>query len=243
VLSIVGIGPGNLDLLTQRAYRALKTSEVIAGYKRYVRLLADLTSGKEVISTGMTQEVDRVRAAIDKAREGRRVCLISSGDPGIYGMAGLVLEILGKEEKEGIRIEIIPGVTALSGCASRLGAPLMHDFAVISLSDLLTDLKLIELRVLYAARADFVIAFYNPQSKKRTAPIRRAWQILLRHKPPRTPVGIVRNCERGAEEVIITTLEKMPSYKKIDMVTMIIVGSSRTYVKDGQMITPRGYRL
>ncbi len=229
--------------MTQRAYSALKASDVIAGYRTYVELLGDLTCGKEVVSTGMTQEVDRAKAAIDKAKEGKRVCLISSGDPGVYGMAGLVLELLGKEEKGKVRIEIIPGVMALSACASRLGAPLMHDFAVISLSDLLTDLKLIERRVLAAAKADFVIAFYNPQSKKRTVPLKRAWQILSKHKPLNTPVGIVHNCEREREEIIITTLGKTLSRRNIDMVTMVIVGNSQTYVKDGRMITPRGYRL
>ena len=238
-LTVVGIGPGSLDLLTLRAKKAIEESSVIAGYKTYIALLGNLSKGKELISTGMTHEVERARQAIDKAKEGCRVCLVSSGDPGVYGMAGLVLELLKEDEK--IEVEIIPGVMASSGSAAILGAPLMHDFAVISLSDLLTDLGLIEQRVEAAAKADFVIALYNPKGKKRAKPLQRAWQILMRCRPLKTPVGIVRNCERAGQEVKITTLETMPSFKNIDMVTTIIVGNSQTFVKDKYMITPRGY--
>src|SRR3989339_531395 len=237
-LSVVGIGPGSLDLLTLRAEKAIRESQVIAGYKTYVELLGDLSKGKELVSTGMTQEVERARQAIDKAKEGFRVCLVSSGDPGVYGMAGLVLELLQEDDK--IKVEIIPGVMASSGSAAILGAPLMHDFAVISLSDLLTDLKLIEERVKAAAKADFVIALYNPKSTKRTEPFKRAWQILMNYKSPQTPVGIVRNCEREKQEVSITTLKDMLTYEPIDMVTTIIVGNSQTYVKGKYLITPRG---
>lgn len=238
-LTVVGIGPGSLDLLTLRAEKAIRGSQVIAGYKTYIALLGKLSKGKELISTGMTQEVERARQAIDKAKEGYQVCLVSSGDPGVYGMAGLVLELLKEDER--IKVEIIPGVMASSASAAILGAPLMHDFAVISLSDLLTDLGLIEQRVEAAAKADFVIALYNPKGKKRAKPLQKAWQILMRCKSPKTPVGIVRNCERANQEVKITTLKAMRSFKNIDMVTTIIVGNSQTFVKGNYMITPRGY--
>lgn len=201
-----------------------------------------MVSGKEIISSGMTKEIDRAKFAIAKAREGKKVALISSGDPGVYGMAGLVLELLDEKLKDDIKIEIIPAVTAATSCASLLGAPLMHDFTVISLSDLLTDIGLIKRRVALAARGDFVVVFYNPQSKNRTLPLKEAWKILMKHRPKDTPVGIVRNAARNDEEVIITTLEDMLSIENIDMVTTIIVGNSNTYTKAGYMITPRGYQ-
>lgn len=211
------------------------------GYKTYIELLGDLVAGKEVISSGMTQEAKRARFAIRLAQEGRQVSLVSSGDPGVYGMAGLVLELLGEEEKDKIKIEIIPGIIAATSCASLLGAPLMHDFAVISLSDILTDLKLIKRRIAMAARGDFVIVFYNPQSKNRTRPLKTAWKILMKYKSPNTPVGIVRNAARKNEEVTITTLKDMLAAKKIDMVATIIIGNSHTHTKGQYMVTPRGY--
>lgn len=214
---------------------------MIVGYKTYIKLLGSLVAGKEVISSGMTQETKRARFAIRLAQEGRQVSLVSSGDPGVYGMAGPVLELLGKEEKDKIKIEIIPGIIAATSCASLLGAPLMHDFTVISLSDILTDLKLIKRRIAMAARGDFVIVFYNPQSKNRTRPLKAAWKILMKYKSPNTPVGIVRNAARKNEEVIVTILEDMLAAKKIDMVTTIIIGNSQTYTKGRYMVTPRGY--
>ena len=240
-LTVVGIGPGSLDLLTLRATKAIEESRVLAGYKTYIALLGNLSKGKQLISTGMTQEVERARQAIDKAKEGYRVCLVSSGDPGVYGMAGLVLELLKEDDK--IKVEIIPGVMASSASAAILGAPLMHDFAVISLSDLLTDLKLIEKRVEAAAKADFVIALYNPKSKKRVEPFKRACGILMKYRLARTPVGIVRDCERPPQETKIIQLKDLSRCEDIDMTTTIIVGNSQTYVKGKYMITPRGYRL
>lgn len=242
-LKIVGIGPGDRDSLTPRAYQAIQSSRVIVGYRAYLQLLNGLVTGKEIISSGMTQEVKRAKQAIEKTLVGNDVCLISSGDPGIYGMAGLILELMKNEEAKRIDIEIIPGITAASTCASLLGAPLMNDFAVISLSDLLTDRKLIEKRIESACQGDFVIVFYNPKSKKRIKPLERACQILMKHRSPRTPVGIVRNARRENEEVMITSLEHMPEVKQIDMGTAIIVGNSKTYVKGRYMITPRGYEL
>ncbi len=176
-LKIVGIGPGNSQYLAYRAQEAIKESEVIVGYKTYINLLSNLITGQEVISSGMTQETERAKKAIEKARAGKRVCLVSSGDPGIYGMAGLVLELLNKDDENKINIEIIPGISAASSCASLLGAPLMHDFATISLSDLMTDKKLIKKRVKLACQGDLVIVFYNPKSKKR--PVKNFYWLLV----------------------------------------------------------------
>ncbi len=216
------------------------------GYKAYLRLLdsnltGGLLDGKEVISSGMTQELSRAGRAIEKALAGNDVCLISSGDPGIYGMAGVILELLGKEDAPKIPIEIVPGVTAASSCASVLGAPLMNDFAVISLSDLLTDVKVIEKRIRSACQGDFVIVFYNPKSKKRTKPLEMAWQILSKYRLPQTPVGIVRNARRADEEVILVHLKDLLTVNQIDMGATVIVGNSKTFTKGGYMITPRGY--
>ncbi len=242
-MSIVGIGPGDIDLLSQRAQEAIRKSRIVIGYKTYIKLLSSLTDGKEIVSSGMTEEIERVKLAIKKASEGKRVCLVSSGDSGIYGMAGVALELLSKVEKGKIKIEIIPGISAACACASLLGAPLMHDFVTISLSDLLTDKKLIEKRVELAARGDFVIVFYNPKSRKRIAPLKDAWQILMKYKSPKTPVGIVRNAYRDNEKVEITELRNMLRSEKIDMFTTVIVGNSKTYVKDKYMVTPRGYNF
>lgn len=213
------------------------------GYKTYIRLLGNLVDNKEIISSGMTEEIRRAEYAIENAQRGKKVCMISSGDPGVYGMAGLMLELLKKDILNKIKIEIIPGIIAATASAALLGAPLMHDFAVISLSDLLTDLELIKRRVALAAKADFVIVLYNPKSRKRIIPLKKAYNILLKHKSPDTPVGIVRNAYRDNQEITVTTLKNMPSFKKIDMATTIIIGNSKTYVKDKYIITPRGYNL
>ena len=230
-------------MLSQRALKAINESQLIIGYKTYTKLLGTLVTGKEIISTGMTEEINRVKLAITKVEEGKKVCLISSGDSGVYGMAGLVLELLTKKQMDRIKMEIIPGIIAATACAGLLGAPLMHDFAVISLSDLLTDLELIKRRIELAAKADFVIVLYNPKSKNRITPFRDACNILLKYKSKDTPVGIVRNATRNNEETTITTLKKLPYFKKIDMVTTIIIGNSKTYIKGKYIVTPRGYNL
>ena len=240
---IVGIGPGSLEHLSRKAYGSLTDSEVIVGYRTYIKLLGNLTVGKEVITSGMTQEKKRVKLAIEKALEGKRVCLVSSGDSGVYGMAGLALEFLKPENAARITIEIIPGIMAATACASLLGAPLANDFAVISLSDLLTDRLKIEERLRAAAKADFVIVLYNPKSKKRISLLERAWKIIMKHRSPETPVGIVKNAYREREEVSLISLNEAPSFKDIDMVTTIIVGNQKTFVKNGYMVTPRGYDL
>ncbi len=190
----------------------------------------------------MRQEVERARAAISEALAGRSVCFISSGDPGVYGMAGLALELITEEEAGRISIEVIPGIIAATSCGSMLGAPLMHDFATISLSDLLTEMTLIEKRVELAAKADFVIVLYNPKGRTRTEPLKKAWDILMANRAPATPVGIVRNAGRENASVVITTLEKMLE-QEIDMLTTVIIGNSATYRKGDYMITPRGYHL
>lgn len=212
------------------------------GYTRYVELAGTLVTGKEVFSTGMTHEVERCEKAISLAREGKTVAVVSSGDSGIYGMAGLIFELLAGDKS--VEVEVIPGVPAFVAAASLLGAPLMHDFASISLSDLLTDWELIETRLEAAAKADFVIALYNPKSSKRVEGLGRALDVIGRHRPGSTPVGIVRNASRKGEEVIMTTLKETPSFaEKIDMLTILIIGNSSTFSSLGRMITPRGYRL
>ena len=225
------------------ALKALNECEVIIGYKTYIELVGSIVQGKEIISSGMTKEMERARLSIEHACKGKSVCLISSGDPGVYGMAGPVLQLLKDDAVHSIDIEIIPAVSAASACASLLGAPLMHDFAVISLSDLLTDLKIIEKRIRLAADGDYIIVLYNPKSSKRIKPLTKAWDILMQYRSPHTPVGIVRNAYRESEVVEIVTLKDMLKSDSIDMYTTIIIGNSETYVKDGYMITPRWYNF
>lgn len=228
--------------MSLKAYRLLKNVDVIVGYKRYVELIDELLSEEqEVYTTGMRGEVERAKKAIELTRGGRRVAVISSGDPGVYGMAGLVLELINKEGRE-IPIEILPGITAANAAASSLGAPLMHDYAVISLSDLLTPWPVIEKRLKKAAEGDFIVALYNPGSKKRVDQIKKARKIFLQYKEPATPVGIVRRAKRGKEEVVITNLEQMLEHR-IDMFTTVIIGNSNTFTTEDLMITPRGYRI
>ncbi|MRR56412.1 MAG: cobyric acid synthase, partial [Deltaproteobacteria bacterium] len=219
---------------------AIESADTVVGYQTYLDLIKPLLTGKEVVSSGMTREVERCREALRLAAEGRTVALVSSGDSGVYGMAGLVLEL---SPPENIEVVIVPGVSAVQAAAAVLGAPLMHDFAVISLSDLLTPWELIEKRLTAAAAADFVVALYNPRSKGRVRHIERARELLLASRSPQTPVGIVRNACREGEEKILSTLAEMP-LDSIDMFSLVIIGNSATYV-DGQMrmVTPRGYSV
>ncbi len=225
------------------------------GYKTYLDLLGPLAQGKEIVSTGMKREVDRCKVAVERALDGVKVAIVSSGDAGIYGMAGLILEICAKrglsigmsgeqQENQGkhpdILLEIVPGVPALCAGSALLGAALMHDFCSISLSDLLTPWDTIERRLELASQGDFVIAIYNPKSKKRDWQLARAVGIILRHRSPETPAGIVRKAMREGQEVTITTLDELLGHP-VDMQTVILVGNSRTYVYQGRMITPRGY--
>lgn len=239
----MGIGPGSGDMISPRALKALGEARVVAGYKTYIDILGDLLGDREVISTGMTREVDRCAAAIEKAADGFDVAVVSSGDPGVYGMAGLVLEMLDRDGLTGkIDVEVIPGITSATAAAAKLGAPLMHDFAVISLSDLLTPWEVIEKRLHSAAAGDFVTVIYNPASRRRTSQIRQAREIFIKYKPGATPVGIVRNADRKDEEITITDLEHMLDYE-IDMLSTVIIGSSSTRRVDRFMVTPRGYRI
>lgn len=238
---VVGLGPGGMEDMTPRARDALARSDCIIGYTAYIGLIREHFPQKRLISTGMTGEIERCELALEKAKEGRAVALVSSGDSGVYGMAGLMLEIANREECA-IPVEIIPGITAASAAAAILGAPLMHDFAVISLSDCLTPWEVIYGRIRNAAASDFVLCFYNPRSRSRAGYIAIAREELLKHRPPATPVGIVWNAAREGERFVITDLDEMPDYD-IDMFSVVIVGNSQTYVKNGKMLTPRGYKL
>ncbi|NPV44641.1 MAG: precorrin-3B C(17)-methyltransferase [Firmicutes bacterium] len=240
-LYIVGLGPGDKGDMTSRAVKAIEGSDIIVGYTTYVNLIREMIQGKRVITTGMRRERERCEKAVFCADRGNRVCIVSSGDPGVYGMAGLVLEIIAKQNSK-IEVEIIPGVTSATAGGALLGAPLMNDFAVISLSDLLTPWDVIQQRIRAAARSDFVIVLYNPMSKKRRKHIEKAREIILNCRKPETPVGIVKNIGREGETVIVTDLQHMLEYQ-IDMVTTVIIGNSSTFVKNDRMITPRGYEV
>ena len=242
-LSVVGIGPGSQIDMTPRARQAIEGAEVIVGYDTYLKLIEDLLPGKAIIGTGMMQEIDRCQAAVEQAMEGKQVAVISSGDPGIYGMAGLVLELVAKyPETVQPEVSVVPGISAVGAAASILGAPLMHDFAIISLSDLLTPWEVIQKRVEMAVAGDFVIAIYNPKSTRRTSQIETVREIALQHRGPETPVGIVHHASRTKEDMKISTLEQFTN-EHIDMFSLVIIGNSQTYVADGKMVTPRGYRL
>ncbi len=237
---VVGLGPGDLDHLTPAARQALETADVISGYKTYLRLIADLAPAVPRQGSGMRQEVSRVNQVIDLALGGRRVALISSGDAGVYGMAGLVYEVLRQREIDNLPVEVIPGISALNAAAALLGAPLMTDFAAISLSDQLTPRDEILRRVELATQADFILCLYNPKGKQRVEPFELTCQILARHRSPETPVGLVRDAYRAEQEVEVLTLAELPR-AEVNMVTIIIVGNSRTGVFNGKMVTPRGY--
>ncbi|WP_312700778.1 precorrin-3B C(17)-methyltransferase [Sedimentibacter sp.] len=231
----VGIGPGSRETMTYEAMSAIEKSDVIVGYKTYVDLIKDLIKDKEVVSNGMKQEIDRVKKAVEISKTGKIVSVISSGDAGVYGMAGLILEL---SEEEDVRV--ISGVTASTAAAAVLGAPLMHDFCHISLSDLLTPLDLIYKRVALASEGDFVICIYNPRSKGRPDYLKDAFEIMKIHKPGSTPVGIVQNACRENQAVQICTIDTI-DYELVDMFSIVIVGNSSTYIKNNKIITKRGY--
>jgi len=237
---VVGIGPGDLAHLTPAARQAIESADVIFGYKTYLRLIADLAPDIPREDSGMRQEVDRVNQVIDQARTGLRVALISSGDAGVYGMAGLVYEVLRERGDDNLEVEVIPGVSALNAAAALLGAPLMTDFAAISLSDQLVPRDEILRRVDLAAQADFILCLYNPKGKNRVEPFELTCQILARHRSPETPVGLVRAAYREKQEVEVITLADLPD-AQVNMVTIVIVGNSQTSLYNGKMVTPRGY--
>ncbi|MDA8188093.1 MAG: precorrin-3B C(17)-methyltransferase [Dehalococcoidales bacterium] len=237
---VVGIGPGSPEHLTVRAREALAQSDVVVGYKTYVGLIKELLDGKELVSSGMRQEVARARKAVDLARLGKTVAVISSGDAGVYGMAGLVYEVAREVGWSLTSVEIIPGVSALNAAASLLGAPLMHDFAVISLSDLLTPWAKIADRLEMAAQADFVIVLYNPRSSKRTEQIVEAQRIVRRYRDGSTPAGIVNSAFREGQQIVVTDLDHMLDFD-VGMLSIVLIGNSSTTTFDGLMVTPRGY--
>ena len=238
-LYCIGIGPGGEEQMTLRAVRALEKCDCVAGYGLYLDLIESLVAGKERIQTGMTREVDRCAAAVAAAKAGKTVAVVSSGDAGVYGMAGLLLELCENEPE--IEIEVIPGITAACSGGAVLGSPLTCDFACISLSDLLTPWDKIEQRLRGAAAGDFAIALYNPASKKRADHLRRACDILLETLPPETVCGTVRNIGRAGETFTLTNLGALRD-TPVDMLTTVFIGNSRTRVIGGRMVTPRGYR-
>lgn len=241
MLSVIGIGPGSEAMMTQEAIDALQRAEVVVGYKTYTHLVKGLTGDKQVIKTGMCKEIERCQAAIDLAMSGKEVALISSGDAGIYGMAGLVLELVGQQQRD-LEVQVVAGITASIAAASLLGAPLMHDFCHISLSDLLTPWPVIEKRVAAAAQADFVVCFYNPRSRGREGHLARAFDLMRPWVKPDTPVGVVKAAGRKKQEKWVTTFAEI-DVEPIDMTTLVIVGNHSTFCRDGLMITPRGYAL
>lgn len=237
---VVGIGPGEYESMTIRACRILKECNVIVGYTVYVELVEQYFPGKEFLTTPMRREKERCELAFSEAVKGKTVAMICSGDAGVYGMAGLILELQGGYPE--VSVEIVPGITAASSGAAVLGAPLMHDFAVISLSDLLTPWEKIEERLRAAGKADFSVCLYNPASKKRADYLRRACGILMEFKSPETVCGVVRNIGRQGEEKRIMTLGELASYEA-DMFTTVFVGNSQTKALADRMVTLRGYKL
>ena len=237
MIYVIGLGPGGEDQMTPRALSALERCDVIVGYKTYIDLIEPLFRGKcELVVSPMRGEVERCEDALRRSREGHTVGLISSGDPGVYGMAGIMLELSGPDDI----VEIVPGVTAACAAAAMLGAPLMHDFAVISLSDLLTPWDLIEKRLEAAAAGDFVICLYNPMSHGRPDNLRNACEILLRHKSADTAAGWVRNAGREGAQKALTTLSELKD-AELDMFCTVIVGNHATKALNGRLVTPRGY--
>jgi len=244
-LYIVGVGPGHHDHMTYRAKQVIEESDTIVGYETYVNIVQDLIEGKDVYRYAMTQEVERAHQCIDLAKSGKIVSLVSSGDPGIYGMAGLIYEMLAEADwdpKNGMPVEIIPGISALNSCASIIGSPLMTDFAVLSMSDLLVPWEIIVKRVEAAAQGDFVIVIYNPSSKKRIHQLQDTIKILLKYRKPTTPVAIIKGAFRDSQTVVLTDLENLTNHSdKLGMITTVIVGNSSTYNYKDLMINPRGY--
>ena len=236
---VTGLGPGAADQMTIRARKVLEKCPVIIGYTVYIDLIREEFPDKTFLSTPMRKEADRCRMAFAEAQKGQDVAMVCSGDAGVYGMAGLICEV-GKDYPD-VGIEIVPGITAASGGAAVLGAPLMHDFAVISLSDLLTPWEKIERRVRAAAEADFVICIYNPSSKKRADYLKKACEMILEFRRPETVCGIVRNIGRDGETYEILSLEQLRD-TQVDMFTTVFIGNSNTMELNGRMVTPRGYK-
>ncbi|MGM0547718.1 MAG: precorrin-3B C(17)-methyltransferase [Bacillota bacterium] len=241
-LYVIGIGPGDLASMSREAYQTLKSVDIIVGYTTYLKCIEEIIGKEqETYVSGMRKEKERVKKAIEYANSGKKVALISSGDPGVYGMAGLALEMAEVEAAE-IKIKVLPGITAANAAAAVLGAPLMHDYAVISLSDILTPWEVILKRLKAAAAADLITVLYNPRSSRRKKQLKKAREIYLKERDPKTPVGIVKNISREGEEVLITDLENLP-LTKVDMLSTVIIGNSQSYAANNKIITPRGYNV
>ncbi len=254
-LYVIGTGPGDISYMSQRAIKILKQVDCVAGYTTYIELITDLIQDKEIISTGMMREVERVEKAIEQALAGKSCALVSGGDPGIYAMAGLVFEICKQRDIKLVRaqdkdnytdndtdllIEIVPGIPALAAGAALAGAPLTHDFAAISLSDLLTPWEKIEKRLTCAAMADFVIVLYNPKSKKRDWQLKRAQELILEHRDGTTPVGIITGAMRNNQNISFTSLNQLET-AQVGMQTVLFIGSSASLRYLDFLFTPRGY--
>ncbi len=240
VLYVVGLGPGGSRWMTWEARAALEQAEVLCGYTVYLDLIRGEFPDKEYFSTPMTQEIERCRAALERARSGRTTALVCSGDAGVYGMAGPVLELAPQFPE--VEIQVVPGVTAALAGAAVLGAPLMHDFTVLSLSDLLTPWEVIRRRLELAAQGDFVLCLYNPSSRRRRDHLRMACDIVLAHRGPETVCGWVRNAGRAQEEHQVLTLGELQE-AQVDMFTTVFIGSAATRRIGDRMVTPRGYEL
>lgn len=236
---VVGLGPGEWNQMTQRAMEVLEECDVITGYDVYIDLIRDRFQHKSLISTPMKKEAERCHIALQEALKDQTVAMVCSGDAGVYGMAGLMYEVA--QQYEPVEIEVVSGITAACSGAAVLGAPLIHDFAVISLSDLLTPWELIEKRIDCAAEADFVICFYNPSSKKRQDYLKKACEIILKHRNTETMCGFVRNIGREGETGTVLTLSELKD-TQVDMFTTVFVGNSQTKEIAGKLVTPRGYR-
>ena len=237
-VTVVGIGPGAYELMTKKAADALEAADVIVGYHVYVDLVKAHVPDKRLLTTPMTREVERCRMAFEEAEKGQRVAMVCSGDAGVYGMSGLMLQLA--EAYPQVEVEIVSGVTAAIGGASVLGAPLVHDFAVISLSDLLTPMEKIQARLRAAAQADFVICLYNPSSKKRKGYLKMACELIGEYRSGDTVCGTVANIGREGQEMEILSLNQLAG-KEVDMFTTVFVGNSQTKALGGYMVTPRGY--
>ena len=237
---VVGLGPGGVEQMTKRAHETLAACDVIAGYNVYVDLIKDDYKDKEFLSTGMRKEVERCKLAIEEALKGKTVAMVSSGDAGVYGMAGIMYQIAAEFPE--LEVEVIPGITAACSGAAVLGAPLISDFTLISLSDLLTPWEKIEKRLDLASQADFVICLYNPSSFKRHDYLQKACDIMLKNQRANVPAGIVRNIGREGEEYEIMTLAELRD-AQVDMFSTVIIGNSQTEVINNKMVTPRGYKI
>lgn len=240
LIYVVGMGPGSVRQMTLEAQQALESCDTIVGYTVYVELLRDAFPDKEYLTTPMRREADRCRMAFEEAQKGKKVAMVCSGDAGVYGMSGLMLELGG--DYPDCEVQVVSGVTAALAGGAVLGAPLMHDFAVISLSDLLTPWEKIEKRLRFAAAADFAICIYNPSSKKRADYLKRACDILLEELPEELVCGIVSQIGREGERAEVMTLKELRD-RQVDMFTTVFIGNSQTKVIQGRMVTPRGYKI